>query len=190
MTEIDPKPYLKDWDSNAMRRPKVEKVVVNFAVGSSGPTLEKARTLCESLTDQVPTESRAKNSVRSFNIRKGEPIGIRVTLRGEKAKSFLARALWARDDTVTPKNFDKNGNLYFGIPDHLELEGIRYDPSIGVHGFDVAAVIERPGYRIKRRRRQRTKIPGRHRISQEEGMAFFMEEFGIKVEEEVQEDYY
>jgi len=183
MVTTSPDSYLKDWEDHPMRRPLIQKVVVNFAVGESGPTLEKARTLCEKLTNQKPIECRAKASVRSFNVRKNEPIGVRVTLRNEKARSFLARALWAKDDTVSPKNFDPFGNLSFGIADHLDLEGVRYDPNIGVHGFDVTTVIERPGYRVKRRRQQRARIPKRHRITKEEGIVFFTEQFGIKVED-------
>ena len=89
---MDTKQYEKVWE-NISKKPKIEKVVINLAVGRSGPELERARTLAESLTGRKPADSRAKESVRGFTIRKGEPIGCHVTLRGEDAEEFLKKAL-------------------------------------------------------------------------------------------------
>jgi large subunit ribosomal protein L5 len=155
---------------------------VNFAVGASGPELERARTLCKILTNQTPAEGRAKESVRGFGIRKHEPIAVFTTLRGELALNFIKKAFWAIEDIVSHKNFDVNGNLSIGIDDHLKLPDIKYDPKIGVYGFDTTVVIERPGYRTKRRRLRSKKIPTSHRITKEEGIAFFKTEFNLGVE--------
>jgi large subunit ribosomal protein L5 len=173
--------YFKQWEKNPMLQPYLAKVSINFAVGKSGPELERARTLCEKLTGQKPVDCRAKETVRGFGIRKGEPIGIKVTLRGEKAEEFLRSVLWAKDDKVLIRNFDRHGNLSLGIREHLDLPDVRYDPDIGVHGFDVSAIIERPGYRVARRRKKRRPLGGQHRITKEEGMAFFEKQFNLQI---------
>ncbi|PWI49102.1 50S ribosomal protein L5 [Candidatus Heimdallarchaeota archaeon B3_Heim] len=181
LTEEEKK-YVKDWQANPMRKPLVKKVSVNFSVGASGPELEKARELCETLTKQVPAEGKAKESVRGFAIRKHEPIAVFTTLRGELAKEFLKKSLWAIEDRVSSKKFDMHGNLSFGIDDHLNLPNIKYDPKIGVHGFNTTVVLERNGFRIKKRRIRPHKVPMRHKISKEEGIAFFKHEYNLGVE--------
>ncbi len=181
LTESE-KALVKVWQSQPMRKPRILKVCVNFAVGTSGPELERARTLCERLTNQTPAEGRAKESVREFGIRKHEPIGVFTTLRGELALNFIKKAFWAIEDIVPSRNFDANGNLSIGIDDHLKLPDIKYDPKIGVYGFDTTVVLERPGYRTKRRRSRSKKIPRNHRITKEEGITFFKHEFNLGVE--------
>ncbi|MHA1226511.1 MAG: 50S ribosomal protein L5 [Candidatus Hodarchaeales archaeon] len=181
LTETEQK-FVKDWEKHPMKKPRIHKVSVNFAIGASGPQLEKARELCERITNQTPTEGRAKESVRGFGIRKHEPIAVHSTLRGELAKEFLKKAFWAIEDKVSKKNFDQSGNLAFGIDEHLRLPNIKYDPKIGVLGFDTTVVLERPGFRNKRRRIRPTKIPNRHKITKEEGIAFFKHEFNLGVE--------
>ncbi len=176
------KSFVDSWNKQPMLKPKILKVSVNFAVGASGPQLEKARTLCERLTNQKPADGRAKESVRGFAIRKHEPIGVFTTLRGDLATDFLKKAFWAIEDRVRARNFDKHGNLSFGIDEHLNLPDIKYDPQIGVHGFNTTVVIERAGYRASRRRRKPSKIPSGHRISKTEGIAFFKHEFNLGVE--------
>jgi large subunit ribosomal protein L5 len=165
-----------------MRKPRVLKVSVNFAVGASGPKLEKARELCERITNQAPADGKAKESVRGFAIRKHEPIGVFTTLRGELAHEFLKKALWAIEDKISSNKFDEFGNLSFGLDDHLKLPNIKYDPKIGVHGFNTTVVLERPGYRTKRRRIRPNKIPTRHKITKEEGITFFKHEYNLGVE--------
>jgi large subunit ribosomal protein L5 len=120
--------------------------------------------------------------VRGFNIRKHEPIAVFTTLRGENARDFLKKAFWAIEDRISASNFDEFGNLSFGLDEHLKLPDIKYDPQIGVHGFDTTVVLERPGYRTKRRRLRSKKIPTRHKITKEEGIAFFKHEFNLGVE--------
>ena len=176
------KVFVEEWKSKPMRKPRILKVSVNFAVGASGPNLEKARELCERITNQVPADGKAKESVRGFGIRKHEPIGVFTTLRGELADTFLKKALWAIEDRISSSKFDNFGNLSFGLDDHLKLPDIKYDPKIGVHGFNTTVVLERPGFRAKRRRVRPKKIPTRHKITKEEGIAFFKSEYNLGVE--------
>ena len=181
LTEAE-KAFVKEWEAQPMRKPRILKVSVNFAVGESGQQLEKARTLCERITNQTPAEGKAKESVRGFGIRKHEPIAVFSTLRGEKAEEFMKKTFWAVEDRVKSRNFDAQGNLSFGLDDHLKLPNIRFDPQIGVFGFDTSIILERPGYRTKRRRKRSNKIPTRHRITKEEGIAFFKHKYNLGVE--------
>ncbi|MFW9777971.1 MAG: 50S ribosomal protein L5 [Candidatus Heimdallarchaeota archaeon] len=174
--------FIESWKTQPMRKPHIEKVSVNFAVGRSGPDLEKARTLCQQITNQVPAEGRAKESVRGFGIRKHEPIGVFSTLRGELAQAFLKKAFYAVEEKVATKNFDRYGNLSFGIDEHLKLPDIKYDPQIGVHGFNTTIVMGRPGYRTKLRRIRSKKISSRHKLTKEESIAFFKHEYNLEVE--------
>ncbi|MFV2015693.1 MAG: 50S ribosomal protein L5 [Candidatus Heimdallarchaeota archaeon] len=185
--------FKQQWKKTPIRAPKLEKVVINFALGKSGPDLERARKLAENLTNRKPTDSKAHDSQRAWGIRKGEPIGVHVTLRGQKGIEFLRRIFWAKDDKILVKSFDSFGNLAIGIKDHLNLPNVKYDPKIGVFGFGVTANLERTGFRLKRRRLKQKKIPSNHRITKKEAIAWYLNNFKelkiVKQEEQIEEYY-
>ena len=171
------------WESNPMLRPRIAKVTVNIGVGESGERLEKAARVLEQLTGQKPSYRKARKTIRDFGIRKGEPIAVMVTLRREKAVEFLKKAFEAIGWRLKASQFDEFGNVSFGIKEHITIPGVRYDPEIGVFGMDIAITIERPGYRILRRRRARKKhIPRRHRVTKEEAMVLLHDLFGVTIE--------
>ena len=172
---------LERWSKNPMLKPRIEKVVVNCCVGKSGEPLEKAMKILEELTGQKPCVRRAKKTIRQFGIRKGEPIACMVTLRKERALEFLRKALAAVDNKVKASSFDDHGNFSFGIKEHIEIPGTKYKPELGIIGMDVCVTLERPGYRVKRRRRCRTKVGRHHRLTREEGMVFAKHELGVEV---------
>jgi len=164
-----------------MRRVFIGKVVVNMAVGESGERLANAVKLLEELTGQKPSLRKAKRTIREFGIRRGENIACIVTLRGEKAINFLKRALETVDFTIKRSSIDKFGNFAFGIREHILMPGVKYDPKIGIYGFDVIVSMERPGYRVARRRIRRSKIPLKHRVTPEETVQFLEKVLGVKV---------
>jgi len=166
---------------NSMLTPRIEKVVVNMAVGKSGEPLEKAAKVLEQLTGQKPCKRKAKKTVRDFGIRKGEPIACMVTLRKEKAKEFVKRVLQAVENKLSKERFDQYGNFSFGIKEHIDIPGTRYIPELGIHGMDVSVVLSRPGQRVKYRHRAKSRVGVKHRLSPEDGIAFVQEEFGIEV---------
>ena len=166
---------------NVMRRPKVEKVVINMGVGESGEILEKSERLLQQLTKQKPVRTRSKRTNRDFGIRKGEPIGVKVTLRQNAASDFLKRALEAVEKTLHRRNFDGKGNFAFGIKEHIDLPGVKYDPKVGIFGMDVAVSLERSGYRIKKRKKERRPIHHRDYISREEAISFIEETYGVRI---------
>jgi large subunit ribosomal protein L5 len=172
---------VQSWSRNKMREPRIAKVVVNIGVGSSGERLEKAAKLIEQLTGQKPSYRRARKTIREFGIKKGEPIAVVVTLRGERALQFLDKALTAIGRRIKFSSFDDFGNVSFGIKEHITIPGAKYDPDIGIFGMDVTVKLERPGYRVERRRRCRSRVPRRHRVSKLEAAVFFMTRLGVKV---------
>jgi len=169
--------------SEVMRQPKIEKVVVNIGVGEAGERLLKAQKVLEMLTGQKPIVTIARVTNRDLGIREGMPIGCKVTLRREKAIDFLKKALWIRENRVAEYSFDLEGNLSFGISDYTDFEGMRYDPEIGIFGMDVNVVIQRPGYRLTRRRIMRRKLPRSHRITRREAIDFMRDNFSTEVVE-------
>ncbi len=167
--------------ANPMRRIEIDKVVINMAVGESGEKLAKAEKLLERIAGQKPIKRLAKKTIQPFGIKKGEAIACKVTLRRERAKEFLKRCFKIQNKLLVSQ-FDTYGNFSFGIAEHTDF-GIRYDPKVGIYGMDVSVSLKRPGNRIKERRIQKKKLPGKQRISKEEGMAFLEKEYGVEVVE-------
>ncbi len=166
-----------------MREIRVEKVVVNIGVGEAGDKLGKARKVLELVTHHTPAQTIAHTAVRDWGVRRGMPIGTKVTLRGDDAEQFLKRALSIRNNRLTAYSFDPRGNFSFGVPDYTDFEGMKYDPEIGVFGMDISVSLQRPGFRVAKRRTRAHRIPRRHRISRDEGIAFVKGHFGIEVVE-------
>jgi len=166
-----------------MLKTKIDKVVVNISVGKSGEPLEKASKVLKQLTGQNPCKRKAKKTIRDFGIRKGEPIACLVTLRKERAKSFLEKAFHAVDNKISKSCFDRFGNFSFGIKEHIEIPGTKYVPELGIHGMDISVSLSRPGYRVKHRHRAQSKIGASHVVRPEEAMSFIKEEFGVEIAE-------
>lgn len=171
----------KKWRSNPMLMPGVSKVVVNMAVGKSGEPLEKATKVLERLTGQRPCIVRAKRTIKSFGISKGETMACMVTLRAKRAEDFLERSLQAVGKKLPRKSFDRRGNVSFGIREHIDIPGVKYDPELGIHGMDVCVSFERPGFRVSRRRKGRARMGAKHRIVPEEASLFLREKFNVEV---------
>ncbi len=168
-----------------MRNIKVHKVVVNIGVGEAGERLVKAEKVLEMLTGQKPVRTKARMTNRDFNIRKHMPLGVKVTLRGDRASDFVKRALWTKEYRIAHYSFDAEGNFSFGIKDHTSFEGVKYDPEIGVFGMDISVVLRRSGSRISERRKERRKMPEKQRISREEGIQFAEDMFNAVIIREV-----
>ena len=102
-----------------------------------------------------PVKRKAKKTIRDFGIREGESIAVVVTLRKQKAIDFLKKVLPVVDNKVSKRSFDVRGNFAFGLKEHIEIPGVKYDPEIGIFGMDVCVSVNRPGQRIKIRRKQK-----------------------------------
>ena len=168
---------------NPMREVKLAKVVVHIGVGKSGEMLEKAKKILQEITGQKPCTKQAKMTVKEFGIREGEPIACMTTLRGERAATFLKRGLDAVGNTLKKSSFDENGNFAFGIKEHIEIPGTKYVPELGIIGMDVMGTLERPGFRIKRRRIRSAAVGKSHRVSKDDAINFMTTKFAVQIRE-------
>jgi len=164
-----------------MKNIMVEKVTLNIGVGEPGDRLDKAVKLLESITEAKAVQTKAKKRIPTWSIRPGLAIAAKVTLRKEKAVNVLKRLLGAVNNELKNKSFDNEGNISFGIKEYLDIPEAKYDAEIGVMGMEIAVTLTRPGFRIKKRRIKKGRIPSRHRISKEEAIEFMKKEFGINI---------
>ncbi|MEM3382846.1 MAG: 50S ribosomal protein L5 [Nitrososphaerales archaeon] len=166
---------------NVMRKIKIGKVVLNIGVGKSGEVLERAKKILEEISSQKPCPKKAKRTVRDFGIHRGEPIATMVTLRKDNALKTLKRILLAKGMRLPISSFDDRGSCSFGIKEHIEIPGTKYAPEIGIFGLNVSVLLERPGYRVSRRKRAKSKIGKTHRVNRDEAIEFFKEVLGVEV---------
>jgi large subunit ribosomal protein L5 len=167
---------------NPMRKIRVGKVVVNIGLGKSGEAIERGKKVLEQVTGQTPTQTRAKRSVRDFGIHKGEPIGVVVTVRGDATSALIEKLLSAREKKLNESCFDSRGSVSFGIREHIEIPGIRYDPAIGILGMNVSILLERPGFSVARRVRRTSRVGRGHLVSRDEAKQYFKEKFGVTIQ--------
>ncbi len=170
----------KEMKENPMKEVVLDKVVINIGVGESGERHKKAYSLLEELVGQRPAITYAKMTIKNFGIRKGEAIGVKVTLRGEKALKFLKDALTVKENRLSRKSIG-DGYFAFGIAEHIDLPGVDYDPDIGIFGMDICVSLKRRGYRVARRRRKKSKIASSHRVTKDDTIRW-LESLGVIVE--------
>ncbi len=134
---------------NVMQVPKLEKIVINMGVGEAkdnSKVLDTAISDLETISGQKAVVTRAKKSVANFKLREGQPIGCKVTLRGEKMYEFADRLInlalpRVRDFRgVNPNAFDGRGNYALGIKEQLIFPEIEYDKVDKVRGMDIIFV--------------------------------------------------
>jgi len=162
--------------NNKMRKLRIEKLILNICVGESGDKLVRAAKVLEQLTDQQGVYGKARYTVRTFAIRRNEQISVYATVRGTKAEEILKRALRVKEFELRENNFSTSGNFGFGIDEHIDL-GIKYDPAIGIYGMDVYCVLGRPGGRIALKKRKAGRIGLKHRVTKQEAMKWFQENY-------------
>jgi large subunit ribosomal protein L5 len=167
---------------NPMREVYVDKVVVHMGVGEGGDKLSRAVDIMSKITGNNPVRSNAKKTNPAFGIRKGAPISCKVTLRGEKARDFLAKSLAIIDRKVAAGQFDKSGNFSFGIEEHTDFPGMSYDPQIGIYGMDVNVILARRGIRVSRRHIERHRLPEKQQVKPGDAMDFLHEKYQVEVQ--------
>ena len=166
---------------NLMKKISLAKVVLNMGVGKSGDPIETGKKALEQITGKKPNARNAKKAQRDWGVRKGEPIGIAVTVRDNDATELLKRLLIVKDNQIKEKAFDNEGNLSFGIKEHIDIPEIKYDPKIGILGLEVSISLSRPGFNIKLRSGRKTKVGKNHRITKNDAIKFLIEKFGVKI---------
>lgn len=132
--------------ANIMQAPKVTKVVLNVGLGEAVSNIKLLDSVQNELTQiagQKAVQTRAKKAIAGFKLRKGLPIGCKVTLRGDRMYEFLDRLISValpriRDFRgVSGKSFDGRGNYSFGIKEQFIFPEINYDKVEIVHGMDI-----------------------------------------------------
>ncbi len=166
---------------NPMRAIRVGKVVLNIGLGKSGDAIERGKKVLEQVSGHKPSPRRAKKSVRDFGIHKGEPIGVMVTVRGSETKELIEKLLTAREKKLEESCFDPRGSVSFGVKEHIEIPGIRYDPAIGILGMNVSVLLERAGYRVSRRGRRTSRVGKNHFVSKADALGYFRNNFGVTI---------
>jgi len=134
--------------SNAMEVPRVEKVVVNMGVGEKDnpKVLEGAVKNLAKMTGQKPIVTKARHSISDFKLTAGDPIGCKVTLRGDRAYEFLNRLFnvvlaGIRDFRgLSSAAFDGRGNYTIGLHEQLTFPEIEYDEVVKNQGMDITIV--------------------------------------------------
>ena len=146
MNEVVPGLQEKFNYKNVMAIPKLDKIVVNIGLGEAvqnPKALDAAVSDLTLITGQKPVVTKAKKSIAGFKVREGMPIGVKVTLRGERMYEFADRLLnvalpRVRDFRgVSPKSFDGRGNYSLGIKEQLIFPEIEYDKIDKVRGLEV-----------------------------------------------------
>lgn len=165
-----------------MRQIYLDKVVLNMGVGRSGPAIEAAKKALDQITAKQSCARNAREAQRDFGVRKGEPIGVAVTVRREEASTLLERLLRAKGNVLRARSFDEFGNFSFGIAEHIDIPSVKYDPEVGILGMDVSVSLQRPGYSVRTRSRHKARVGGSHRISSDEAREFVVNKFGVKLE--------
>lgn len=134
---------------SVMQVPRLEKVVVNIGLGEAlqNPrALEAASNDLMVITGQKPVITRARKSIAAFKVRAGNPIGAKVTLRGERMYAFLDRLMnialpRQRDFRGVPRNaFDGRGNYTLGLREQLVFVEVDYDSIDKIRGLEVTIV--------------------------------------------------
>ena len=149
VNEIAPALNSKFGYKSVMQIPKLDKIVINVGAGEAKDNAKVIDSISGDLakiTGQKPIVCRAKKSVANFKLREGMPIGVKVTLRGEKMWEFMDRLFnvalpRVRDFRgINPNSFDGRGNYSIGIKEQLIFPEIEYDKIDKVRGMDVCFV--------------------------------------------------
>jgi large subunit ribosomal protein L5 len=167
-------------EGKAMREIKLEKVTLNIGCAGEKEKIERARKLLKMLTNKngVLTVSKRRST---FGVPKGKPVGVKITLRGKEAENILRLALTGVENRLKKQQFDNSGNFSFGVAEYIEMANIKYDHEVGMMGFDVTVTLERPGYKVKKRKVKKGSVGHKHKIKPEEAMQWVKENFSVEI---------
>ena len=166
---------------NVMKEIKLEKVVLNMGLGKSGDAIEIAKKALGQISGKKVNERPARKAHRDWGVRKGEPIGAAVTIRGNDAVVLLKRLLEAKGNTVNGRAFDNFGNYSFGINEHIDIPDVKYDPQIGILGLGISVTLTRPGYSIRKRSKHKASVGKAHVITNQEAKDYLAKEYGVTI---------
>jgi large subunit ribosomal protein L5 len=147
--KIRPKFFQEFQYKNIHEVPALKKIVINRGIGDASQNAKILETFLKELSilaGQKGVITRSKKSIAGFKIREKMPVGVSVTLRGERMYGFLDRLIHlalprVRDfQGINPKSFDKNGNYSLGLEEQLMFPEIEYDKIDQIRGMDISIV--------------------------------------------------
>ena len=134
---------------NIMQVPRLEKIVLNIGMGeaiANAKTLESAQADLESIAGQHALSTRSRKSIANFKLRQGMPIGLKITLRGERMYTFLDKLVNAvlprmhEFQGVAPDSFDGRGNYTLGLKEQILFPEIEYDKIDKIRGMEISII--------------------------------------------------
>jgi len=146
LEEIRPSLMQRFGYSTPMQAPRISKVTVNMGVGDAkqdSRVLEAATEQLGTITGQRPSVRRARKSIAQFKVREGMPVGVAVTLRGERSYEFLDRLMSVAIPRIrdfrglNPRSFDGRGNYSLGVREQIIFPEVDYDEIDQVRGLDI-----------------------------------------------------
>jgi large subunit ribosomal protein L5 len=146
LEEIRPSLMERFGYSTPMQAPRITKVTVNMGVGDAkqdSRVLEAATDQLATITGQRPSVRRARKSIAQFKVREGMPVGVAVTLRGERSYEFLDRLMSVAIPRIrdfrglSPRSFDGRGNYSLGVREQIIFPEVDYDEIDQVRGLDI-----------------------------------------------------
>ena len=143
--------------------------------------LKKGLKLLAKISPVKPMKTTTQKRIPGWSLRPGLAIGAKATIR-KNTTQILKRLLAARSNILSLKNFDTQGNFSFGIPEYIDIPGLEYDPDLKIMGLEVAVTLERPGFKIKKRKINPKKVGKSHLITKEDAQEFVTKEFGVTFE--------
>jgi large subunit ribosomal protein L5 len=146
LEEIRPALMQRFGYSTPMEAPRIDKITVNMGVGDAkqdSKVLEAATDQLATITGQKPSVRRARKSIAQFKVREGMPVGVAVTLRGERSYEFLDRLMSVAIPRIrdfrglSPRSFDGRGNYSLGVREQIIFPEVDYDEIDQVRGLDI-----------------------------------------------------
>jgi large subunit ribosomal protein L5 len=146
LEEIRPELISRFSYSSPMQAPRIEKITLNMGVGQAkqdSKVLKAAREQLATIAGQQPSVRRARKSIAAFKLRAGNPVGVSVTLRGERAYEFLDRLVSIAIPRIrdfrglSPRSFDGRGNYSMGVREQIIFPEVDYDAIDEVRGMDI-----------------------------------------------------
>ena len=171
-----------------MKEIRIAKVTLNIGAGKDEGLLKRGLVLLGKLSPLTPIKTVAKKRIPTWGLRPGLAIGAKVTVRKD-CEDLLKRLLVAKDNELKESCFDSKGNFSFGIPEYIDIEGLENvqlgkggELQLKILGLEVAVTLEKPGFRIKRRKFKPSKIGTKHMITKSQAIDF-VKGLGVEVVE-------
>ncbi|MFP4111636.1 MAG: 50S ribosomal protein L5 [Candidatus Woesearchaeota archaeon] len=180
---------MADTKDNIMRKIKIAKATLNVGAGKDQNVLNKGMMLIKHITGLDAVKTKTYKRLQAWGLRPGLPVGCKLTIRDpEMIRDLVERFLDAKNNELSLKQFDENGNVAFGIPEYIDIKGVKYNPDIGMMGLQICLTLERPGYRIKKRRIENRKVSHKHSVSKDDAIKFMKDNYNIIIQEESGEE--